>query len=408
MPAVKITSKPVSTPGDQTHFLVTQPELPEGYTPTGQETEEELAELKVESLREIEMDDMVELFQSKFAFDSEPTAESVKPVTSAGIKAALDAADAKIGELKENLKQKTGLSEDAKIALLDCFEHVAWIDEHGQNYYDDLQDALYPDTGLVRITAVFEQGSLTVYPETPLNDLKPYLTVTGYYKDGSTARIGDYALSGTLEVGTSVITTTKDGKTATFNVTVTQSPLIYKIDSGTDLTGQTFDTGVNAFGIDDDFTILASLRVLVVPASTSTSYVLINNGTIGGKNTLRLSFDEKNGVEYYVTNYVYGDSYQDKYTPGTVYANTEHDVIWVMRNENRQLKKQLYIDGTIRVNKTDDLAQYESSVFSGNYTIGGFTASPAPISAMVNLFRIYDTALSDSDINSMLDVNFSN
>ena len=103
MPAVKITNKPVSTPGDQTHFLVTQPELPEGYAPTGQETEEELAELKVESLREIEMDDMVRLFQKKFAFDSEPTAESDKPVTSAGIKTALDAADAKIGELKENI-----------------------------------------------------------------------------------------------------------------------------------------------------------------------------------------------------------------------------------------------------------------------------------------------------------------
>jgi hypothetical protein len=101
MPAVKITNKPIGIPGDDTHFLVTQPELPEGYTPTGQETEEELAELKVESLREIEMDDMVELFQKKFAFDSEPTAESGKPVTSAGIKTALDSVDAEIGELKE-------------------------------------------------------------------------------------------------------------------------------------------------------------------------------------------------------------------------------------------------------------------------------------------------------------------
>jgi len=118
MPAVKITNKPVSTPGDQTHFLVTQPELPEGYAPTGQETEEELAELKVESLREIEMDDMVELFQSKFAFDSEPTAESGKPVTSAGIKTALDSVDSEIGELKENLNAlSTATSEDVGKAL---------------------------------------------------------------------------------------------------------------------------------------------------------------------------------------------------------------------------------------------------------------------------------------------------
>jgi len=116
MPAVKITNKPVSTPGDQTHFLVTQPELPEGYAPTGQETEEELAELKVESLREIEMDDMVKLFQDKFAFDSEPTAESGKPVTSAGIKTTLDAVDAEIGELKENLTEIKGRIDDIEEA----------------------------------------------------------------------------------------------------------------------------------------------------------------------------------------------------------------------------------------------------------------------------------------------------
>ena len=36
-----------------------------------------------------------------------------------------------------------GLSETAKAALLACFEHVAWIDEHGQNYYDALESALY-------------------------------------------------------------------------------------------------------------------------------------------------------------------------------------------------------------------------------------------------------------------------
>ena len=35
--------------------------------------------------------------------------------------------------------------EDAKTALLACFEHVAWADEHGQDYYDALESALYPD-----------------------------------------------------------------------------------------------------------------------------------------------------------------------------------------------------------------------------------------------------------------------
>jgi len=102
MPAVKITQKPIGIPGDDTHFIVTQPELPEGYTPTGQETEEELAELKVESVREIEMDAMVALIQEKLDMDATPTTGSSKPVTSGGIKMALDSVDAEIGELKEN------------------------------------------------------------------------------------------------------------------------------------------------------------------------------------------------------------------------------------------------------------------------------------------------------------------
>ena len=117
MPAVKITNKPVSTPGDQTHFLVTQPELPEGYTPTGQETEEELEELKVESVREIEMDAMVALIQEKLDMDETPTTGSSKPVTSGGIKAALDLMDDDISSLNEEITNSLD-SVDAKIGEL--------------------------------------------------------------------------------------------------------------------------------------------------------------------------------------------------------------------------------------------------------------------------------------------------
>ena len=38
-----------------------------------------------------------------------------------------------------------GLSGNAKQALLACFQHVAWTDEHGQDYYDALESALYPE-----------------------------------------------------------------------------------------------------------------------------------------------------------------------------------------------------------------------------------------------------------------------
>lgn len=132
----------------------------------------------------------------------------------------IDALEQDVDDLKSDLEELEPITEDIKVALLNCFEHVAWIDEYGQNYYDALEEALYPDTGLVRITAVFTQGSTVIYPTTPLNDLKAYLVVTGYYRDGTSKAITDYSLSGTLEVGTSTITVTKEGKTATFTVTV--------------------------------------------------------------------------------------------------------------------------------------------------------------------------------------------
>lgn len=45
--------------------------------------------------------------------------------------------------LQDEIDSFEGISEEVKEALLFCFEHVAWIDEHGQDYYDALYDALY-------------------------------------------------------------------------------------------------------------------------------------------------------------------------------------------------------------------------------------------------------------------------
>lgn len=72
-------------------------------------------------------------------------------------------------------------------------------------------DAVYTQTG-------------TVYTDTPLDDLKEDLVVTATYEtDITRTRVldaDDYTLSGTLAVGTSVVTVTYLNMTATFNVTV--------------------------------------------------------------------------------------------------------------------------------------------------------------------------------------------
>lgn len=128
----------------------------------------------------------------------------------------------------------SGLTEEVKQALLDCFENVAWINDQGQTYYDALEAALYPPANLVSISAVFTQGSAVIYDTDSLDTLKQYLVVTANYDDSSMQTVTDYTLSGTLTSGTSVITVSYSGKTTTFNVTVThtESPVVQLTNVG--------------------------------------------------------------------------------------------------------------------------------------------------------------------------------
>lgn len=132
-------------------------------------------------------------------------------------------AQAKITTLKEEIAQKTGLSEDTKQALLACFNHVAWddTDPTGQSYIDTLEEALYPTVKLTSISCVYTQSDV-VYNTDSLESLKDDLVVTVHYSDYSTQTVTTYALSGTLTEGTSTIIVSYGGKTTTFTVTVTQ------------------------------------------------------------------------------------------------------------------------------------------------------------------------------------------
>lgn len=117
----------------------------------------------------------------------------------------------------------SGLTEDIKAAMLQIAQKVAYIDEHGQDYYDDLYDALYPPADLVSISAVYTQSG-TVYDTDSLDSLKSDLVVTAHMSDQTTRIVTTYTLSGTLTEGTSTITVAYGGKTTTFTVTVTEAP----------------------------------------------------------------------------------------------------------------------------------------------------------------------------------------
>lgn len=119
---------------------------------------------------------------------------------------------------REIASMMPGLTEAAKVALLDCFQHVAWIDEHGQTYYNALESALYADS-YPNITAQFNSGLNVIYTDDTLDSLKQYLTVKYYETEESTGTViasANYSLSGSLAEGMSTIFVSYSGLTTSF------------------------------------------------------------------------------------------------------------------------------------------------------------------------------------------------
>lgn len=172
----------------------------------------------------------------------------------------------------------SGLTEDVKQALLDCFENVAWINDDGQTYYDALEDALYPPAELASISAVYTQSG-TVYNIDTLNSLKADLVVTAHMSDSTTQTVTTYTLSGTLTEGTSTITVAYGGKTTTFSVVVTSAFVTYIQSDGASYINIGYDPDGNTKIEMDYMSLKDSGSVFQVPIGTTTN----NSTTADGK-----------------------------------------------------------------------------------------------------------------------------
>lgn len=170
-------------------------------------------------------------------FVGTPTAPTALPGTDNTQIATTEFVAAAIQAALEGFTPGQTISEDLKQVLLQLARKVAYIDDQGETYYQDLYDALYPPAVLASIRATFAQGSTVIYNTDSLDVLKPLLTVTAVYDDGSTETVPaeDYTLSGTLATGISTITASYQSKTATFQVTVTAAPMAFPITNN--LTG---------------------------------------------------------------------------------------------------------------------------------------------------------------------------
>lgn len=191
------------------------------------------------------------------------------------------------GQLSLPIYTGGGLTDDIKEALLDCFEHVAWIDDDGQQYYDALLEALYP---LSSITAVYTQSG-TVYTDTSLDSLKDDLVVTAHYGTSHSETVTTYTLSGTLTVGTSIITVTYEGKATTFNVTVSEHATLSSISAVYTQSGTVYPSD-SLDSLKSDLVVTAHYSDTTTATVASSDYTLSGTLTVG-TSTITVTYEGK-------------------------------------------------------------------------------------------------------------------
>ena len=170
----------------------------------------------------------------------------------------------------------SGLTSDIKQALLQLASKVVYVDDDGQDYYDDLHDALYV---LSSISAVYTQSG-TVYTTDSLDSLKTDLIVTAHYDDQSTETVTNYTLSGTLTAGTSTITVSYGGKTTTFTVTVTAAKTLTSISAVYTQSGTVF-ASTSLDNLKSDLVVTATYSDSSSSPVASEDYTLSGTLTVG-------------------------------------------------------------------------------------------------------------------------------
>lgn len=272
----------------------------------------------------------------------------------------------------DQIENAGGLTVAIKNALLSCFQKVAWIDEHGQDYYDALADELFAVTGITlnsstllfsslgstqqltaslipststatvswassdtsvatvsssglvtsvangsatitasvgsvsatcsvsvavatvtSISAVLNASGHTFYVGDPVDDIKPYLTVTATYSDSTTQTVpsGSYTLSGTLsQVGANTITVSYESVTTTVSVTCAAAELSY-ISAVYTQSGTVYDTDT-LDSLKSDLVVTATYSDSSTETVPSADYTL--SGTLTeGTSTITVTYLEK-------------------------------------------------------------------------------------------------------------------
>lgn len=287
----------------------------------------------------------------------------------------------------------TSIPDDVKAAILNCFAHVAWVDEHGQDYYDELSAALYLGP-LESIEATFAQGENKIYATDSLEVLRQYLTVTADYTVAGEVEVTGYELSGTLEVGTSTITVSYGGQTDTFTVTV-GTHLLYSLEDRAFDT-ERINTNVLLIDEDKDWSIAMDATLTTSPTSGNGSayrFIGIANADASG---YAISFGKSNSGS---TGYIL--SYMGNYDHGAIGSVGTGRYRFVLTHAKNSGKA----DMAFRKDTGSAITYSQSGTFAAaeKYLyLGANTTTYALPKGTINKAYVYDNVLSSAEIDAFL------
>lgn len=188
--------------------------------------------------------------------------------------------------------------------------------------------------------------------------------------------------------------------------------LVYELKN-TDISNAAIDTGVPVFQLGESFTFLARVTMNQWPTSkTSNSGYILNHRDLS-TGTIRLGVDKANNEINFIGNVMYSDNYMNDisgYAGGTISAKSSHEIVWMVRMSGTVAKKVLYVDGIKAISKEENVSsQASGKTFTGNYFISGATNATSltyTFPGTAKLIRIYNEALSASEIESIMGLDF--
>lgn len=182
--------------------------------------------------------------------------------------------------------------------------------------------------------------------------------------------------------------------------------IVYEIPHGTDISTWSIDTGQHAYTLDEDFTFLAKVTTDTAGTSMTGMFLLDSLSTVtpfvgprvqanmsNGNLTFRMGFngaDDQGGV---------GGTGSGVYD-----ANEVHTVVFVLRNNNKSVTAKCYVDGIVNYQNTATL-QDKTTEYPETYYVGKIqNGIERPWQGVVDIYRIYNEALTDTEIASILNV----